>query len=122
MVENALDIFCHCLPPEYCAAANRLWAKPSWLFQRAQAIPAMANLEARFRVMDQFAGYQQIPSIASPTPEQIASPEHSPELARIANDAMASMAAKHLHRFPSFVATLALNNPDATLAEAERAI
>jgi len=122
MPESALDIFCHCLPREYCAAANRLCAKPSWLFQRAQSIPVMANLDARFRVMDQFPGYQQIPSIASPTPEQITDAKRSPDLARIANDAMAAMVARHPHRFPSFVATLPLNNPAAALAEAERAI
>lgn len=119
---EALDIFCHCLPPAYCDEANRTLTRPSFMFQRAQANRVMVDLDARFRVMDQFPGYRQIPSLASPTPEQIASPDQSPDLARIANDAMAQMVARHPHRFPSFVATLPLNNPDAALTEADRAV
>ncbi len=92
------------------------------MFQRAQANRVMTDLEARFRVMDGFPGYAQVPSLASPTPEQIASPEQSPDLARIANDAMAAMVAAHPQRFPSFVGTLPLNNPDFALREAERAV
>lgn len=122
MSDECLDVFCHVLPSEYCAAANRSLTNPTFMFTRAQAIPVMVNPEARFRVMDQFPGYRQIPSLASPTPEQIAGPEQSPELARIANDALATLASKHRDRFPSFVATLPLNNPEAALVEAERAV
>lgn len=117
-----IDVFCHCLPPAYCAAANRALTRPSFMFQRAQANRVMVDLDARFRVMDAFPGYCQIPSLASPTPEQIAPPEAAPDLARIANDAMAQMAARNPERFPTFVATLPLNNPEAALGEALRAV
>ncbi|MCI0538759.1 MAG: amidohydrolase [Verrucomicrobiales bacterium] len=119
-MREAIDVFCHFLPPEYCAAVNRI-AGRSFMFGRAQSIPAMVNLEARLRVMDAFPGYQQIPSIASPSPENMATPAESPELARIANDAFAEIVAKHPDRFRSFVATLPLNNPEASLLEADRA-
>jgi aminocarboxymuconate-semialdehyde decarboxylase len=122
MSDECLDVFCHILPVEYCAAANRRLTRPSFMFTRAQAIPVMVNLEARFAVMDQFPGYRQIPSLASPTPEQIAGPEESPELARIANDALAKLVSTQRDRFPSFVAALPLNNPEAALVEAERAV
>lgn len=121
-MSGPIDIFCHMLPAEYCAAAERALAKPSFMFARAQAIPVMVNLEARFRVMDQFAGYQEVPSLASPTPEQLADAAASPALARVANDAMATIADRHRDRFPGFVATLPLNNPEASLSEAERAV
>lgn len=119
---EAIDLFCHCLPQAYCAAVHRLCPRPSFMFQRAQENKVMVDLEARFRVMDQFPGYRQVPSLASPTPEQIASPKDAIELARVANDAMAEMTRRHPQRFPSFVATLPLNNPEAAATEAHRAI
>ncbi len=119
---DSLDIFCHCLPPAYCAAVNRVLTRPSLMFQRAQANRVMTDLDARFRVMDRFPGYAQVPSLASPTPEQIAHPEQSPDLARTANDAMAAMVAAHPQRFHSFVWIEPLDNPDSALREAERAV
>jgi aminocarboxymuconate-semialdehyde decarboxylase len=92
------------------------------MFTRAQAVPAMVDLEQRFRVMDEFPGYRQIPSLASPPLEALASATDSPDLARIANDSMAAMVASFPDRFPSFVASLPMNNPDAALQEAERAV
>ena len=72
--------------------------------------------------MDRFPGYQQVLSLASPTMEAHAGPELSPELARIGNDALAEMADAHPDRFPGFIASLPMNNPDAAVAEAERII
>lgn len=119
---EALDLFCHCLPKAYCEAANRAAERPLHMFQRAQQIPAMVDLDARFRVMDLFPGYVQIPSLASPSLEMIAGPDKTPELARVANEAMAKMCADHPGRFPAFVAALPLNHPQAALQEAERAV
>jgi uncharacterized protein len=116
-----IDVFCHCLPATFCAAANRV-SDGSHMFARAQAIPVMVNLEARLRLMDEFPGYRQIPSLASPPIEALASAAVAPELARIANDSLAAMAASHPDRFPSFVASLPMNNPEAALVEAERAV
>ena len=56
------------------------------MFERAQKMPVMVDLQARLRMMDQFPGYCQILNLASPTIEVIASPDKSPELARIGND------------------------------------
>jgi aminocarboxymuconate-semialdehyde decarboxylase len=89
MAEEALDLFCHWLPKAYCEAANRAAVRPLHMFDRAQKIPAMVDLDARFRVMDQFPGYRQVPSLASPTLEMIAGREQTPDLARLANDEMA---------------------------------
>jgi aminocarboxymuconate-semialdehyde decarboxylase len=118
----AIDVFCHCLPPAYCDAANRAAVRPLTMFARAQSIPIMVNLDERLRMMEQFDGYQQIPSLASPPLEVIAGPDATPELARIANDALARMVADDPEHFPSFVASLPLNAPDAALVEMERAV
>jgi predicted TIM-barrel fold metal-dependent hydrolase len=122
MSQEALDLFCHWLPKAFCEAANRAAARPLHMFARAQKISAMVDLDARFRVMDQFPGYQQVPSLASPTLEMIARPDQTPDLARLANDEMARTVANHGERFASFVAALPLNNPEAALQEAERAV
>ena len=121
-MNEVLDIFCHCLPPAYVEAAGRMAERPSFMFQRAQANRVMVDLDARFRVMDAFPGYRQVPSLASPSPEQIANSAGAVDLARIANDAMAGMVAAHPDRFPGFVASLPLNHPEAALEEARRAI
>ena len=80
MSQPSIDVFCHCLPPAFCDAANRLLKRPMLMFERAQKMPVMVDTEARLRMMDEFPGYCQILSLASPTVEAIASPEEAPEL------------------------------------------
>jgi aminocarboxymuconate-semialdehyde decarboxylase len=64
----------------------------------------------------------QILTLANPPVEVIADARTSPELIRLANDEMAEMVARHPDRFPSFVASLPMNNPDAAVAEIDRAL
>lgn len=92
------------------------------MFERAQKMPVMVDVLARLKMMDQFPGYRQILSLASPTIEAIAEPDESPELARIGNDALCRMAAGHPDRFPGWIASLPLNNPDAAMAEIDRSV
>ena len=92
------------------------------MFERAQNMPVMVDTEARLRMMDQFSDYCQILSLASPTLEAIAPPEESPELARIGNDALGAMAAENPERFPGWIASLPMNNPDAALVEMDRTV
>ena len=49
----------------------------------------MVDLDERFRMMDLFDDYVQLLSLAAPPIEALGPPDQSPELARIANDAMA---------------------------------
>ena len=121
MSETSIDVFCHFLPPEYCDAVTRM-AKPPLMFPRAVAIPAMVDVEARLRIMDDFPGYSQVLSLASPTLEVMATPDVSPELARIGNDAMAALVERYPDRFVSWIASLPMNNPEASIKEATRAI
>src|SRR5262249_10615280 len=59
-----------------------------------------------------------------PTPpiEDLADGEVGLNLARIGNDAMAELAARHPDRFPTFVAALSMTDVDGSVAEARRAV
>jgi predicted TIM-barrel fold metal-dependent hydrolase len=60
-------------------------------------------------------------SITAPPLELLGDPDVSPDLARIANDEMATLVDKY-DRFVGFTASLPLNNMDATITEVHRAI
>jgi len=117
-----IDMFCHWLPLAYLTAIQQRLTIVPLMFQRAATMPVMVELDARFRVMDQFPGYRQVPCLVSPPLEILTDPDVGAELARIANDEMAEMSRRHPDRFPSFVATVALHQPDTALREAERAV
>jgi aminocarboxymuconate-semialdehyde decarboxylase len=85
-------------------------------------IPVLVDVELRMRIMDRYDGYVQILTLANPPVEVIADARTSPELVRLANDEMAEMVARHPDRFPGFVASLPMNNPDAAAAEIDRAL
>jgi predicted TIM-barrel fold metal-dependent hydrolase len=72
--------------------------------------------------MDDFEGYIQVISIASPPTYSIAPPPLAIELARIANDELAELVQRYPERFAAGVATLPMNDPEAAVSEAERAI
>src|SRR3989441_1344516 len=93
-----------------------------YMQKRMRGIPVLVDLEQRFRIMDRYEGYVQVLTLASPPIEALAGPDATPELARLANDGMAELVAKHPDRFPGFVASLPMNNPDAAVREIARAI
>ena len=68
------------------------------------------------------ADYCQILSLASPPFEKYANPAKSLDLAQIASDSMAELCVKYPDRFPGFIGTAVLNNPDAMVEEARRNI
>jgi predicted TIM-barrel fold metal-dependent hydrolase len=80
------------------------------------------DIDARLALLDAFDELQQVVSLANPPLELIAGPETTPELARMANDALAELCQRHRDRFPSFVASLPMNNVEAALVETDRAI
>jgi aminocarboxymuconate-semialdehyde decarboxylase len=90
--------------------------------KRVRGVPMLVDLDERFRVMDRFDGYEQVLSIATPPIEVFATPRDAVELARRANDGMAELVQKYPRRFPGFVASLPLNDPDEALRETHRAL
>jgi predicted TIM-barrel fold metal-dependent hydrolase len=117
-----IDVFNHIMPRRFFEKFQEIAARHGDMVQRSYRIPLMADLDARFRVMDEYGEYCQIISMPSPPIEAYADPQSSPLLARIANDGMAELVQRHPDRFAGFVATLPMNNPDAAAAELDRAI
>jgi predicted TIM-barrel fold metal-dependent hydrolase len=117
-----IDIFCHILPLAYFDRMTQMAGRGAYMQKRVREIPVLLDLDQRFRIMDGFGEYMQVFSLATPSIEAIAGPDDSPELARIANDGMAAIAARHPDRFPAWVASLPMNNPDAAAREIERVV
>lgn len=90
--------------------------------KRVKAMPTIVNLDARFKVMDEFGEYCQVISLPAPPIEALGTPQQTPDIAKLANDGMADLCQKYPKRFPTFIASLPMNNPDAIVKEAERAI
>ncbi|HMH19656.1 MAG TPA: amidohydrolase family protein [Burkholderiales bacterium] len=120
-----LDIFPHIFPKAFFERVKGIAEQNPALaaqIKRWLHIPVLWDLEARLRMMDRFKGYKQILTLSLPAIEFLAPPDQSPELARLANDGMAEIVAKHPDYFPAFVASLPMNNVPETLKEMDRAI
>src|SRR5665213_754053 len=111
-----IDIFNHFMPKPYLdRLAPLIPGQPAvTAFPRVKAI---IDVDARLRLLDEFDGLQQVLSLANPPLELVGPPDKTPELARIANDALAEICRKHPDRFPTFIAALPMNNVEATLEE-----
>ena len=114
-----LDVFTHFMPARFLEAFLE-HAPDQGMFRRSMQVKPLCELDARFRLMDEFRDYRQVISLGSPPIETFAGPDQAPELARIGNDGMAELVDRHPDRFAGFLAALPMNNPDATLAEIER--
>jgi aminocarboxymuconate-semialdehyde decarboxylase len=109
------------MPPRFLQMFQE-HAPDQGMFRRSMQVKPLCDLEARFRLMDAFADYRQIISLGSPPIETFAGPSVAPELARVANDGMAELVDAHPDRFAGFLTALPMNNPDAAVAEIERAL
>lgn len=120
-----IDVYNHILPKKYQETLEKKVAGrdpklPS--SQWAKTVTTLGDLEARFRIMDAFDGYMQVITIASPPTYAVAPPPLAVELARIANDELAELVRRYPDRFAAGIATLPMNDPEAAVAEAERAV
>ena len=118
-----IDIFNHIFPKSFHKLMMKVAGDHKDIGKRVRGVPMLADLDERFRVMDQFGeDYRQVLSLASPALEVLGGPNVAIELAEAANDGMAELVQKHPDRFPSFVASLPMNAPEAALNETQRAI
>lgn len=116
-----LDIFNHFMPAAYFEKLRQLVPD----HPAATAFPKLAtlwDLDARLKLLDQFGDYSQVLSLANPPLELLGPPDRTAELARLANDGLADICARQPQRFPTFIASLPMNNVDATLKEIDRAV
>ncbi len=114
-----IDIFNHIFPTAFFDRMLEILDDPSKV-KRWVNIPFLVDLEVRFDKMDEFGNYCQILSLSAPPIEALADPVQAPELARLGNDGMADYVARYPDRFPGFIASLPLNNMDATMVELRR--
>jgi predicted TIM-barrel fold metal-dependent hydrolase len=120
-----LDIFPHIFPLAYFERMKQIAQGNAALaaqLKRWMDIPVLYDLDKRMRMMRRFPGYKQMLTLSMPPIEFLAGPEGSPALARLANDGMAEIVAKHPDLFPAFVASLPMNNVPAAIEEMDRAI
>ena len=117
-----IDIFNHVYPRGSFDKLMEVAPGYADMGKRSRNIPSLVDMDLRFRMMDEFGEYCQIPSIASPPIEVMAGPDKTPMLAEMANDGMAEMVAAYPARFPAFAAALPMNNPEHAVRELHRAV
>jgi predicted TIM-barrel fold metal-dependent hydrolase len=115
-----IDAYSHIVPPKYKELLQKL--VPDQFNSKIAYCPTLYDLEHRFRIMDKYEPLRQIITLAWPPVEEVAGPDKAAEMARLANDDMAELVAKYPERFVAAIAILPMNNMDAALKEADRAI
>ena len=115
-----LDVFNHVFPEIFIDTLAE--TMPKRAVARWRSIDTLWNMDARLRLLDEFGDYQQVISMSQPPIDVLGGPEQTPALARIANDGMAAICRAHPDRFPSFLLSLPMNNPDAAVKEVDRAV
>src|SRR3979411_2258668 len=112
--ETIVDIYCHIFPDAFFQEMNRIAPRLGNIAARLRGVKKLFDLDERFREMDQFGDYREIVSLPNPPIEDLVSGDVGLELARIGNDAMAELCARHPQRFPTFVAALSLTDVDGS--------
>jgi predicted TIM-barrel fold metal-dependent hydrolase len=115
-----IDIYPHIMPVRYKEALYEQAGSPR-LRETIEAVPTLFDLDSRFRILDKY-GCVQVLTLGAPPIEAVAGPKEAKELARIANDGIGELVATYPDRFVAGVASLPMNDRDAALEEADRAI
>jgi len=115
-----IDIFAHILPAKYLAAYTK--ANPAVLGEVEARNRAVVDLDVRLRLMDRHPDVLQVLTVSQPPLEKFVKPADAVKLAKTANDELADLVAKYPDKFVAAVACLPMNDVDASLKEAERAI
>jgi aminocarboxymuconate-semialdehyde decarboxylase len=115
-----IDVFSHILTKKYLETYTK---KNKAILQTIEArTRAVTDLDVRFRLMDRYPDILQVLTVARIPLESYVNPDEAVELAKIANDELAELVDTYPNRFAAGVACLPMNNIDAALEEADRAI
>lgn len=118
--ELKIDAYAHIVPPKYGEALHKM--APQIYESQILFSPPLYDLDSRFRIMDKYEPVRQVLTLGRIPVEHIAGPKEAADLAMRANEEMAELVNKYPDRFVAALATLAMNNVDAALEEADRAI
>ena len=118
-----IDVFNHIFPQPFFERLQQVVVNRGAI-KRWLHIPFLHDVDVRFRMLDEFGDeYRQILSLSAPPIESInPDPQITLDLARLANDTQAELVRKYPDRFPGFIASLPLNDADASIRELERAV
>jgi aminocarboxymuconate-semialdehyde decarboxylase len=117
---------------KYIDAFNHFFPAPLWermlqeegtardIGKRMRGIPAIYDLDLRKQIVERFPDYTQVISLGMPPLEALGTPAQASQFAKLGNDGLADLVAKHPSHFAGFVASLPMDSPDAA-QEAERA-
>jgi predicted TIM-barrel fold metal-dependent hydrolase len=115
-----IDVFSHILPEKYLELYRK---KNSEVDNQVEVSNrAVINLETRLRLMNRYPDVLQVLTVSQPPLEKFVKPADAAELAKIANDELAELVEKYPDHFIAAVACLPMNDVDAALEEADRAI
>lgn len=117
-----IDCYTHVMPPRYRNALSKYHDKIIPEKRLREWRPAMIDPENRLRVLEGFGDMVQVLSASIPPLPEAVGPAQAVELARIANDELAEWVARYPRKYIAAIANLPMNDMDATLKEAERAI
>src|SRR5712672_4425475 len=120
--DTIVDIYCHIVPEKFFQEMNRIAPRLGNIAARLRGVKKLFDLDERFREMDQLGDYREIVSLPNPPIEDFATGDIGLNLARIGNDAMAELCARHPERFPTFVAALSMTDVEGSVKEARRAL
>jgi predicted TIM-barrel fold metal-dependent hydrolase len=121
-----IDAYSHIATQKYKEALEKIAPETvdekSWGPSKFGTSPPLYDLDHRFRIMDRYEGLMQVIVPAWPAVEEVADPKAAVDLARLANDEMATLVHKYPDRFVAAIGCLPMNNIDAALEEADRTI
>lgn len=117
-----IDCFTHVMPQPYIDRFMAALGQDFYLGDLPAKVPELVDLGPRLELMDALGIDKQVLVLATPPIEEVVhDPVQASELARVANDAIAEMAAQRPDRFIP-VGTIAMNDMEAGVREAERAV
>jgi uncharacterized protein len=124
-----IDAFAHILPRAYLERLERQLERtmdPRQLAYYREGVftfdPVLTDLDARWRAIEPYGDYRQVLVLAVPPLEEVGPPAVAAELARVANDELASLVQQHPDRFAGFAAALPLGDVEASARELDRAL
>jgi aminocarboxymuconate-semialdehyde decarboxylase len=119
-----IDAFCHYFPKGLWDKMATMDGAAKDIGKRMRGIPALYDLDERRRVVDLFRtqkNYKQVLSLGMPPLEALGALGVVDDLAKLANDGLADLCAKHPEYFTGWLASLPMNSPNAA-KELERAV
>ncbi len=63
-----IDAFCHVIPPKFKEALFKK-SRPTWYIENTKTLPALWDLDLRFKAMDRYEGMVQLLTLGMPSIE-----------------------------------------------------